>query len=82
VTDNNKIYKRVRKQKVRPAFEDRQGIGINFKDDTYKQASLRFSVQRGTKQQKEMSEFINSRVIIANSQNNRIVSLSNLPKIS
>jgi hypothetical protein len=48
-------------------FEDRQGIGINSKDDTYKQVSLGFSVQRSTKQHRGMLGFVNSGVIIASS---------------
>jgi hypothetical protein len=48
-------------------FKDCRGIGIDSKDDTYKQASPRFSVQRGTKQQREMSGFVDSRVVIISS---------------
>jgi hypothetical protein len=48
VTNNNKIQiiwsRRVRKQKVWPVFKDRQGIGIDSKNDIYKQASPGFSV--------------------------------------
>jgi hypothetical protein len=62
-------------------FKDRQGIGIDFKDNTYKQASLGFSVQRGTKQQRGMSGFINNRVVIASSQDDKVILLSSLPKI-
>jgi hypothetical protein len=40
-----------------------------------------FSVQRGTKQHRGMLRFVNSKVIIISSQDNRVVLLSSLPKI-
>jgi hypothetical protein len=63
-------------------FKDRQGISINFKDNIYKQASLGFSVQRGTKQHRGILRFINSRVMIISNQDNKVVFLSSLLKIS
>jgi hypothetical protein len=48
-------------------FKDRQEIGINSEDNTYKQVSLGFNVQKGTKQQRGILEFVNSRIMITNS---------------
>jgi hypothetical protein len=48
-------------------FKNRREIGIDFKNNTYKQASPGFSVQRGIKQQRRMLRFINNKVVIISS---------------
>jgi hypothetical protein len=85
VTDDDEIGiiwpRRVRKRKVRPAFEDRRGIGIDSEDDTYEQMSAGLGVQRGRKRQKRMSKFVDSGVVMASSQDDGVVPPSSPPEI-
>lgn len=71
----------VRKRKVRPAFEDYRGIGIDSGDNTYEQASPGLRVERGRKRQRRMSEFVDSGVVMASSQDDGVVLPSSPPEI-
>ena len=62
-------------------FKDRRGIGIDSEDDTYKPSSLGFRVQRSTKQQRRMSVFVNSGVMIVSSQDDSVVPVSILSTV-